>query len=472
MYYKLKQPYALRGWDKLPYALINRNEGTVVFLNKTEYDALSLCDGIIDADSLLIAQGYRDIIDKLVENHIVERCEKADEICSWQKHMQYPARFIKTAHWSITGKCNYRCKHCFMSAPDAKLGELSHEQCMSIIDQLHECGIMHVTLTGGEPLVRKDFLDIVDKLIGYHIKIDTIYSNGKLVTSELLDELEKRGVKPEFNLSFDGVGWHDWMRGVPNAEKYAIDAFRLCNERGFPTAAETALHKKNAHTLRDTINLLADLGVGHVKVNPVALAGAWFENAGDDGLSINEVFEYYLDYVHHFFEDGAPLTLMLGGFFYARKGEKKYRIPAMKFCNSEKAASQCICGHARLTMYIAADGRTLPCMPLSGMTISEQYPLITQVGLSKCITNSAYMDLIDTRLSQYLEQNPECNACEYRYVCGGGCRAGALMTTPGDIMAPDRSTCEIFMQGYPEKIKQRLADMPEIQSYHKFTSLT
>ncbi|WP_289466325.1 radical SAM protein, partial [Klebsiella pneumoniae] len=72
------------------------------------------------------------------------------------------ARYIRTAHWSITGRCNYRCKHCYMSAPDAKLGELSHETIMSIVQQLIDCGIYQVSLTGGEPLVRKDFMEIVD----------------------------------------------------------------------------------------------------------------------------------------------------------------------------------------------------------------------------------------------------------------------------------------------------------------------
>ena len=34
---------------------------------------------------------------------------------------------MQTVHWSVTGRCNYRCKHCFMSVPEARCGELSHE---------------------------------------------------------------------------------------------------------------------------------------------------------------------------------------------------------------------------------------------------------------------------------------------------------------------------------------------------------
>ena len=67
-----------------------------------------------------------------------------------------------------------------MSAPDAKYGELSHEAVMSIVQQLIHCGVMEVSLTGGEPLVRRDFLEIVDALLAGGIQITTIYSNGRL----------------------------------------------------------------------------------------------------------------------------------------------------------------------------------------------------------------------------------------------------------------------------------------------------
>lgn len=43
----------------------------------------------------------------------------------------------------------------------------------------------------------------------------TVMSNGLLMNERVLDEFEKRGIKPEFNMSFDGIGCHDWLRGIP-----------------------------------------------------------------------------------------------------------------------------------------------------------------------------------------------------------------------------------------------------------------
>lgn len=106
---------------------------------------------------------------------------------------------------------------------------------ISIIPQLAECGIMNVNLTGGEPLVRDDFLEIVDGL------------------------LECRNIHPEFNMSYDGVGWYDWMRGIPGTEKAVDRAFALCRDMGFPTGAAMCLHRLNMHTIRESVNHLASL---------------------------------------------------------------------------------------------------------------------------------------------------------------------------------------------------------------------
>ena len=128
MFYKLKSRFLLRGWQKLPYAVADDVTKRTQFIQKKAFDALQLCDGKIDLSLPLISQEIRDIIPVLVNDGVIEECAKGDTIEPRQAYHLYPARYIRTAHWSITGHCNYRCKHCYMSAPDAKFGELSHER--------------------------------------------------------------------------------------------------------------------------------------------------------------------------------------------------------------------------------------------------------------------------------------------------------------------------------------------------------
>ena len=459
VFYRLKENYLLRGWEKLPYALVDKNRRDPVFVSAKEMQALQLCNGEIDLSLPLIDGEIRDLIPLIEKNGVIERCERGQRISPEQEYRRYPARYIRTAHWSITGRCNYRCKHCYMSAPDAKYGELSHEQIMDIVRQMIDSGIREVSLTGGEPLVRSDFMEIVDALLAGGIHICTIYSNGRLVSDHLLDQLAERGIYPEFNMSYDGVdGWHDWLRGIDGAGRIAEEAFLRCKEKGFPTGAEMCIHGGNKHLLRETVNRLASLGCRSLKTNPISDVGAWKEGGYGPSISMEELYQLYFDYIPHYYEDGMPLHLQLGGFFSAdSEHPDRYIIPSVKRCSDPE--KMCVCGHARMVMYISAEGRALPCMALSGMDIQEEFPLIPEIGLQKCITDSRYMRLIDTRASEILRHNPDCAKCEHVLKCLGGCRASALETTPDDILAPDKATCGIFKGGWVEKIENRMKEI-------------
>ncbi len=453
MFYKLKDRFVLRGWERLPYAIQDTQTGKTSFLDDISFQAVSFCDGQMDTESPLILPIHKDIIRDLNEKGILDEYSYADELKEEQKYRYIPSRFITRAHWSITGKCNLRCRHCFMSAPQAKYGELSYSECMSIVQQLSEAGIGKVSLTGGEPLVRKDFLSIVDALLAQKIVISQIYTNGVLVDELLLSELEKRQVKPEFNLSFDGVGCHDWMRGVDGAEKKAVDAIKLLRAHGFPVGIETAVHKGNIHVLEPTLYLLAELGVRSWKVSPASDAGEWLKEQGQYNLDVREIYEAYLGFIQKYRSAGAPINIMLGGFFYCKKGSDNYNIPCKKFDGSERMLRQTICGSARNTMYIAADGKLLPCIPLTGMPIQEEMPNIMEIGLLKALSDSTYLRRIDTRLVDLLNANEKCSACEHKLYCGGGCRAGALISC-NEYLGCDEYTCYFFKNKYEDKIKQ------------------
>lgn len=467
VFYRMKEAFCLRGWEKLPYALVDTaHENQIMFLNETAFYALQFCNGKIDLSLPNIPAEVKKAISELEKSGIIEPCGFLNGISERQEYRKFPARFIRVAHWSVTGRCNYRCKHCYMSAPDAKYGELPHDTVMRIIDELAACGVLRVSLTGGECLVRSDFLEIVDALLAKGIHITTIYSNGALVKEKLLRALDERGIHPEFNMSFDGVGYHDWLRGIDGAEEAVNRAFRLCREYGFPTGAEMCLFERNQYALRDSVNHLAELGCRSLKTNPVGNVGEWKRNGYGESISRDRLFQLYFDYIPHYYEDGLPLSIQLGGFFAASPDEPNhYEIASYKHCDD--MTKMCVCGHARQVMYISPDGRALPCMALSGMEVQEKFPLITEAGLSRCITDSFYMNFINTRASEYMALHPDCQACRYAMYCLGGCRASALESgeDQSDLMAKDPACCDLFKKGWAVKIIRLMNEIrPEAES--------
>jgi MoaA/NifB/PqqE/SkfB family radical SAM enzyme len=64
----------------------------------------------------------------------------------------------------LTFRCNLRCVHCYCNLPlndqEAIENELTTEEVFNILDQIAEAGCLWLLITGGEPLLRKDFLEI------------------------------------------------------------------------------------------------------------------------------------------------------------------------------------------------------------------------------------------------------------------------------------------------------------------------
>jgi radical SAM protein with 4Fe4S-binding SPASM domain len=449
MRYCLKENLALRGWEDEPFAVQDLNTGWAFFVGEEVFRVLSLCNGVMDMDSFLIPDGFRQIARLFAERKVVEPCEAGSALSPVQKYRAFPCHYIARAHWSITGKCNMSCRHCYVSAPQAKFGEMSHDKCMDIINQLGEIGVPVVNLTGGEPLVRGDFLELVDAITEQGIRISQIYTNGMLVDAALLDDLTKRGIRPTFVLSFDGVGWHDWLRGTEGAEKMATDAIRLLRGRDFPVFVESTFHRDSIGSLYETMTLLAELGVDHWKAATVTDSGNWLGEDGSFDLSPEELYTAWLELIPRYLEEGAPLCMMLGGFFKCDKGSKEYTIP-MKKRGDE---SDPLCLTARSTMYIAADGKLLPCMPLAGLPFQEDMPSLNDMTIAQALSDSRYLERIKTPVSALMEHKPECASCEHRKVCGGGCRAMALsFNKDNDYLGVDPSVCAFFKGGWEDRI--------------------
>lgn len=104
-------------------------------------------------------------------------------------------------------------------------------------------------------------------------------------------------------------------------------------------------------------------------------------------------------------------------------------------------------------MYISADARLLPCIPLSGLPIQDNFPSLENMTIVEAMRDSIYLERISAPVSKLFDHQAECAACEHRFYCNGGCRAAALMENDGtDYFGVDSWTCLFFKGGYEEKI--------------------
>ncbi|MCR4870145.1 MAG: radical SAM protein [Atopobiaceae bacterium] len=460
---RLDPAYQLRGWQGLPYALVNRFSGRASFVSQAFFHTLQLCNGQLTVDSPMFMGPRREHLRELDKAGFLSFSDEPSGIEPDQEYRYYDNHYIWQVHWSLTGRCNYRCRHCYMSAPHAVLPQPSTEECLRIADQITGCGVPQVSLTGGEPLIRPDFLQIVDRILEGGSRVAFIMTNGSLVTSELLDELEARGCRPMFNMSYDGTqGCHDWLRGVPGADDAVRRAFKLCHDRGFPTGAEFVLHKGNVHTLRESVKLLGDLGVSSLKVSRLKCVG---EGVGlrEYAPTLEEELEACFDYLPQYVEDGMPVPyLTLSKAFKVRDG--RFSVTFERYAEGKDCSRSPMCRSARMIMYLGPDGRILPCITMSEADrVQERFPLVQEMTLAEALTDSSYRDFGRMNLGTYLADNPECVSCEYRNRCAGGCRAKAVLADPGySLTARDHEACRFFLGGYYDRAKRLIAELQQV----------
>ena len=374
-----------------------------------------------------------------------------------QRYYVYPSRYARLAHWSITERCNFKCRHCLVSSSgQGKILPLS--DCLHIMDELCRCGIRRVDLTGGEPLLRPDFRELVGALTEKGLSIGVIYTNASLLTEKTLDMLDSFGQKNAFQISFDGLGCHDWLRGVAGAEEAVDRALKLLKRRAVPVTVTMCIHRNNQHTLTDTVHYLADMGVRALRVNSLQELGYWKQNKEAYDLSMDELWQIYRGCIRDYFASGMPISLELDGFFHCDRGSADYSVMYAKKGACREKLSVCPrCESVRSSIFIGADGTVAPCMGFYDTLYHEKLPNVLRTSLGEITQRGYYHDLVQTTVADFLKDNPECEECGSMLECLGGCMLEGMTHGP-DGLGPDPKAC-YFHRKIGEAAVRAAADM-------------
>lgn len=128
----------------------------------------------------------------------------------------------------LTTSCNLRCPHCYMSAGIKNKKELECSEWKRVLTEFHNNGGIKVTFTGGEPLMNKDFSDIIKHAYNLGISI-SVLSNGILWNDDKIKELSP--FIDEIQISVDGFDekTNEELRGINNFNKAVDTAIKFSN---------------------------------------------------------------------------------------------------------------------------------------------------------------------------------------------------------------------------------------------------
>jgi radical SAM protein with 4Fe4S-binding SPASM domain len=157
--------------------------------------------------------------------------------------------------WNLTYRCNLACEHCYLDAGGApQVGtenfadrsELGTEECFRVIDEIAAFAPECVTiLTGGEPLLRRDILEIVRRASERGLWV-VVGTNGVRITENVAKRLAEAGARG-LSLSLDALDpdRHDRFRQVRGAWRNTVEGAEILNRTGLPFIVQTTAGSHN-----------------------------------------------------------------------------------------------------------------------------------------------------------------------------------------------------------------------------------
>ena len=176
---------------------------------------------------------------------------------------------IRTApisiYLAVTGRCGYNCNHC-SAANRSRDDELPLDLLKNTIAELQNMGVGIIGLTGGEPLLRKDIIDIIrcidDRSVSY------LFTSGCGLTPEMASELRSAGLFA-IGISLDSTEEEvaDQRRGCKGAFQAALSAVKAAKQAGLYIMLQTVVDKEMIRTEKPTelVNFAYNLGVHEIR---------------------------------------------------------------------------------------------------------------------------------------------------------------------------------------------------------------
>jgi radical SAM protein with 4Fe4S-binding SPASM domain len=157
--------------------------------------------------------------------------------------------------WNLTYRCNLACEHCYLDAGGSPLvaadnfadrSELGTEDCFKVIDDIVAFAPECLTiLTGGEPLLRRDILDIVRRAADRGLWV-VVGTNGVKITENVAKRLKDAGARG-LSLSLDALDpdRHDRFRKVRGAWRNTVEGAEILHRSGLPFIVQTTAGSHN-----------------------------------------------------------------------------------------------------------------------------------------------------------------------------------------------------------------------------------
>jgi radical SAM protein with 4Fe4S-binding SPASM domain len=366
--------------------------------------------------------------------------------------LEYKPRLI---FWELTTGCNLHCIHCRASATElSSPDDLDTATAKGLIDQFAEYVPLILVLSGGEPLYRRDVLELARYAGQKGLKV-ALATNGTLVTAALARRIVDAGmVRVAMSLDGADAGTHDSFRGMPGSFEAMMTGFGHLKDLGMSLQFNTTIARHNVHQLPAIYEMALRVGADALHTFLLVPVGCGVEIAAQQMVPP----EQYEQLLHWFYDREKEGRLELKAtcaphYFRVRKqrqveerskvqGEAQVSGPRSQVCKeSQVSGLRSQVPHGMPSRHADLAAVTRGCLAGSGVCFvshqGEVYPcgylpvkagdLLTQSFREVWEQSTVFQLLRDTA-----NLKGKCGICEFRNICEG-CRARAYAAT-GDYL--------------------------------------
>jgi len=208
--------------------------------------------------------------------------------------------------WFVTNRCNLSCLHCGVSANQRRFSEISLADFAKIIPDLKELGVNFVSLTGGEPLIRKDIFEIIDLLKNSGFKVGMVTNASRL--AELCSRMGDNKID-SLSISIDGLEKnHSLIRKSKNNFQETIAGIKMAKEAGINIVVVfTCVYPDNLQDLDELREMIFSAGADQWVLRPVTPSGR--ASAKENYFLSPEQVRDLLYYVKNVLEQGFDVSV-------------------------------------------------------------------------------------------------------------------------------------------------------------------
>jgi PqqA peptide cyclase len=315
----------------------------------------------------------------------------------------------------LTHRCPLRCPYCSNPLDLSRASaELDTAAWCRVFDEAAALGVLQVHFSGGEPLVRRDLVELVAHAAKAGLYVNLITSGIGLDARRLARLVEAGLEHVQLSLQDSDPAMGDRIAGLPGAQRAKREAAALACAAGLPLTVNAVVHRQNLERLEDMIDLAVSLGAERLEVAHVQYYGWALANRAALLPSREQL-------------DRATATVEAARARLAGRLVIDYVVPDY-YAHRPKA---CMGGWGRRFLNVTPAGKVLPCHAAETLP-GLHFPTVAEASLSEIWYRSAAFERF--RGTAWMPE--PCRSCERREIDWGGCRCQAFALT-GDAARTD-----------------------------------